>query len=99
VQQPFSSVLLSLAKGCVADALASWLGGYAWQGMAAAWGRSIPFSGVRLCLVYIGSDQLGDSCGGISVMIATPSCRESVLIFIRVFVDISISYISNNRLL
>jgi hypothetical protein len=37
VWQPFSSVLLSLAKGCVADVLASWFGVYAWQGIVAAW--------------------------------------------------------------
>jgi hypothetical protein len=52
VRQPFSSVLLSLAKGCVTDALASWLDVYAWQGIAATW-RCLP-CGVRLCLVYIG---------------------------------------------
>jgi hypothetical protein len=92
-------VLLSLAKGCVADALASWLGVYAWQGIAAGWWPSVPFFGVRLCLVYIGRDQLGDSCGGVSVTIAMPSCREFVLIFTRVFVAVSILYISNNSLL
>jgi hypothetical protein len=66
VWQPFSSVLLSLVKGCVADALASWLGVYAWQGIAAAWLRSLFFFSPLRLEVLVGLYRQGTEQGDAS---------------------------------